>query len=142
MRKDVKLGFAIGGVLLAVLIVYVLVISGGDNKPNDVSLVTSDSQTNQTDSAGGSKSSKDDKSAPAGAKKHHNSSGDAQQPPVVAAPAPVPSMPNDDPFKNTASATPSVGGTGTAMATPKEDPVKPPTRDDKWSAALNTGKLP
>jgi hypothetical protein len=29
MRKDVKLGFTIGGVLLAVLIVYVLVISSG-----------------------------------------------------------------------------------------------------------------
>src|SRR5262245_38945702 len=33
MRKDVKLGFAIGGVLLAVLIVYVLVVPGSDNKP-------------------------------------------------------------------------------------------------------------
>lgn len=30
MRKDVKLGFAIGGVLLAVLIVYVLVVPGSD----------------------------------------------------------------------------------------------------------------
>ena len=29
MRNDVKLGFAIGGVLLAVLIVYVLVVPGG-----------------------------------------------------------------------------------------------------------------
>jgi nucleoid-associated protein YgaU len=32
MRKDVKLGFAIGGVLLAVLIVYVLVVPGGGDK--------------------------------------------------------------------------------------------------------------
>jgi nucleoid-associated protein YgaU len=31
MRNDVKLGFAIGGVLLAVLIVYVLVVPGGSN---------------------------------------------------------------------------------------------------------------
>ena len=32
MRKDVKLGFAIGGVLLAVLIVYVLVVPGGGDQ--------------------------------------------------------------------------------------------------------------
>src|SRR3954470_23169063 len=106
MRKDVKLGFAIGGVLLAVLIVYVLVISGGDNKPNDVSLVTSDSQTNQTDSGGANKSSKDDKSVTAGAKKHHTGSGDVQTPVVAApTPAPAPATPSDDPFKNTASST-------------------------------------
>src|SRR5689334_1009108 len=29
MRKDVKIGFAIGGVLVAVLVVYVLAVSGG-----------------------------------------------------------------------------------------------------------------
>src|SRR3954470_607391 len=33
MRKDVKLGFAIGGVLLAVLIVYVLVVPGSEKTP-------------------------------------------------------------------------------------------------------------
>ena len=32
MRKDVKLGFAVGGVLLAVLIVYVLVVPGGKDQ--------------------------------------------------------------------------------------------------------------
>ena len=32
MRKDVKLGFAIGGVLLAVLIVYVIAVSGSSDK--------------------------------------------------------------------------------------------------------------
>ena len=35
MRNDVKLGFAVGGVLLAVLIVYVLVVPGG-NTPRQV----------------------------------------------------------------------------------------------------------
>ena len=34
MRNDVKLGFAIGGVLLAVLIVYVLVVPGGSSSTN------------------------------------------------------------------------------------------------------------
>lgn len=39
MRKEVKLGFAIGGVLLAVLFIYVLVISSGPPvKDRDVSL--------------------------------------------------------------------------------------------------------
>src|SRR5437870_1612393 len=36
MRNDVKLGFAVGGVLLAVLIAYVLVVPGG-NTPRQVS---------------------------------------------------------------------------------------------------------
>jgi nucleoid-associated protein YgaU len=33
MRKDVKLGFAVGGILIAVLVVYVLVVSGESGKP-------------------------------------------------------------------------------------------------------------
>ena len=37
MRNDVKLGFAIGGVLLAVLIVYVLVVPGGSSQPKKMS---------------------------------------------------------------------------------------------------------
>jgi nucleoid-associated protein YgaU len=49
MRKDVKLGFAIGGVLLAVLIVYVLVVPGGGDKR--LSSATGDAQ--QTQSGGG-----------------------------------------------------------------------------------------
>jgi nucleoid-associated protein YgaU len=43
MRKDVKLGFAIGGVLLAVLVVYVLVVSGSDPGSEPVSLATGES---------------------------------------------------------------------------------------------------
>jgi nucleoid-associated protein YgaU len=41
LRKDVKLGFAIGGIMLAVVIVYVLVVPSGDKK--GVSVVTDDS---------------------------------------------------------------------------------------------------
>lgn len=46
MRKDVKLGFAIGGILLAVMIVYATAISGNDpvKKPAGVSLVTTGDQ--------------------------------------------------------------------------------------------------
>ena len=97
MRKDVKLGFAIGGVLLAVVIVYVLVVSGGDNKTTQVALTTQD-----TSSAG-------DKSAP-------------------------PAAETTDPFKST----PTVAAPTTA---PANESAKSPS-DDKWAAALNTGKLP
>lgn len=43
MRKEAKIGFAVGGVLLAVLVVYVLVISGGEDRPaaDQVTLATS-----------------------------------------------------------------------------------------------------
>src|SRR3954468_19955772 len=34
MRKEVKLGFAVGGVLLAVIVVYVVAVGGGNNKPS------------------------------------------------------------------------------------------------------------
>jgi nucleoid-associated protein YgaU len=43
LRKDVKLGFIIGGVMLAVVIVYVLVVPGGDKK--NVGFVNDESQT-------------------------------------------------------------------------------------------------
>jgi nucleoid-associated protein YgaU len=50
LRKDVKLGFAIGGIMLAVVIVYVLVVPNGDRK--NVSVVNDDTQaTGKTDSA-------------------------------------------------------------------------------------------
>src|SRR5688500_5357966 len=51
MRKDVKLGFAIGGVLLAVLIVYVLVVPGGRDKR--LSSATGEDGTQQADGGAG-----------------------------------------------------------------------------------------
>ena len=49
MRKDVKLGFAIGGVLLAVLIVYVLVVPGGGDKR----VASATGEGSQTDNGSG-----------------------------------------------------------------------------------------
>ena len=49
MRKDVKLGFAIGGVLLAVLIVYVLVVPGGGDKR----VASATGESSQTDNGSG-----------------------------------------------------------------------------------------
>lgn len=45
MRKDVKLGFAIGGVMLAVLIVYVLVVPGGTDQRLSQAVNGTSSQT-------------------------------------------------------------------------------------------------
>jgi nucleoid-associated protein YgaU len=55
MRKDVKLGLAVGGVLLAVLVVYVLVVPGNNTSPQtaEVSVDGSDAYANGGDSAGG-----------------------------------------------------------------------------------------
>jgi nucleoid-associated protein YgaU len=47
LRKDVKLGFAIGGIMLAVVVVYVLVVPSGEKK--NVGVVTDDSQSAKTD---------------------------------------------------------------------------------------------
>lgn len=60
MRKDVKLGFAIGGVLLAVLVVYVLVISGTDSKPEEISLAKPDYQAAPVEAADSSTQKADD----------------------------------------------------------------------------------
>jgi nucleoid-associated protein YgaU len=43
MRKEVRLGLAIGGVLLAVLVVYLLVVTAGSDTPQQVTLDTSSS---------------------------------------------------------------------------------------------------
>ncbi|HVT90752.1 MAG TPA: LysM peptidoglycan-binding domain-containing protein [Tepidisphaeraceae bacterium] len=42
MRKDVKLGFAIGGILLSVLVVYALISSQGQATPEAIQLSTTD----------------------------------------------------------------------------------------------------
>jgi nucleoid-associated protein YgaU len=39
MRKDVQIGFAVGGIFVAILIVYVLAVSGGKKKSEKVALV-------------------------------------------------------------------------------------------------------
>lgn len=42
MRKEVKLGFAIGGILLAVLFVYMMAVSGDSSPQDPVTLATND----------------------------------------------------------------------------------------------------
>ena len=51
LRKDVKLGFAIGGVMLAVVVVYVLVVPNND-RSKTANLVTEDTQGTTTVNSG------------------------------------------------------------------------------------------
>ena len=46
MRKDVKLAFVVGGILISVLVVYVLVVPGGQKRPDQqaVTLDTTDTK--------------------------------------------------------------------------------------------------
>lgn len=100
MRKEVKLGFAIGGVVLAVLFVYVLVISSGPPQKKNVSLATPElspaspeqsSPSNPTDAATGAKSDSDSTAA-------NNPANPPASDPASAAPggAPSPADPNSD----------------------------------------------
>lgn len=91
MRNDVKLGFAIGGVLLAVLIVYVLVVPGG-TQAKKVSQGAGNSTVARTDAG---------KTTPAGAEKvslEPVQSGSATTSPAVPPPLPE-TAEKTDPFE-------------------------------------------
>src|SRR5438034_4514671 len=47
MRKDVKLAFVVGGILIAVLVVYVLLVPGKTDRPQPVTLDTTPSKLDQ-----------------------------------------------------------------------------------------------
>src|SRR5205814_1414381 len=47
MRKDVKLAFVVGGILIAVLVVYVLLVPGKSDRPKPVTLETTPSKLDQ-----------------------------------------------------------------------------------------------
>src|SRR5581483_2043672 len=113
MRKDVKLAFAVGGILISVLIVYVLVVPGGEKRAADKQTVTLDQ---------GDKPAPADKTAPApepekladASKPAETATAD--QKPAEAAPTTKPT----DPF---------------ASAGDKD-------KEDAWMLALNRGSVP
>jgi nucleoid-associated protein YgaU len=120
MRKDVKLGFAIGGILLAVLIVYVLVVPGGKDQR----------LTSASDQATAAKSRND-----AGVKL------EPVNPPPAVAPAtqPVPGnnvAAGDPPAAPPVTVTPSAGSATDPFA--PDPPVAAANRKDvDWSKLLN-----
>jgi nucleoid-associated protein YgaU len=125
MRKDVKLGFAIGGVLLAVLVVYVLVVSGTDAPTDPVTLVTGDESAAQT-------------AVPPEKK--------IEEPaPVAVDPAPAApeqtikptTTPSETPAEN--KVTDPFGPVASASDAASDDMAKP---QDAWATALNSGNWP
>ena len=125
MRKDVKLGFAIGGVLLAVLIVYVLVVPGGGDKR----LATSDGKS-QAD--GGGKGVSLEPVTPAHPATQPTPGGPVAGGPPTAPPTNFtpPAGGGTDPFVEQ----PSNGGGGDAVASSK-------TKDVDWSKLLNDSQM-
>lgn len=123
-RKDVKIGLAIGGILLAVVIVYMLSSPG---KQGGVELVKSDST---------------DTSTPAPAPAPDAEASPAQTP----APADSTPVPAKTP-QNTATAGTQTQGGGAAPA-PESAPAgasavkSAAAGPDPWATALNTGNLP
>jgi nucleoid-associated protein YgaU len=129
IRKDVKLGFAIGGVLLAVLVVYVLVGTGGEERGqnNGAGIVTEDT----SQSSVGSHTAGPPNNAPTNSHDVHpptNATGaaaDASRGGAAVPPATDTSLPP-------------------ATPTPKPEVAAQEQRDpnrDLWGKALNEGQL-
>jgi len=132
MRKDVKLGFAIGGVLLAVLVVYVLVGTGSSSNdhPTGAGIVTED-----TSGKTGTPKVADLRSPKVGEVSHPAPIGNDNNANLTAGNSP-------------SSSTPATGGPTTAPANPgiananPADPNKPrDANNDLWDTALNSGQL-
>ena len=121
MRKDVKLGFTIGGVLLAVLIVYVLIISSGPQQKNssDISLAKAPSTAGHDPGGAGEAQ----QPGPGGAVKDN-----AEQKPAGDA-ATI------DPFKTSIPGTTDEKPAASGAANSAAD------EHDAWSRALNTGTI-
>ena len=116
MRKDVKIGFVVGGILVAVLIAVALVSGPKKTPPNGAELVGSgtplDQQTNPQEAP----------PSPADASAARSAEG--------AAPAPAGNKPGD-PFTQT--------GSGSTALAQNETKKADGTAEDKWMLALNNG---
>ena len=126
MRKDVRIGFAIGGVLLAVLIVYGLVTSGPNPRDNEVTLAPDDP-------GAAAQSANGQKPAPA-----NGTSGATN--PQTSAPSGASDPVTSGTVERGASATGTNGGAGPLASNPQTNsPTTAPA--DKWERALTTGAL-
>jgi nucleoid-associated protein YgaU len=127
MRKDVKAGLAIGGVLLAVVVVYVLVGTGNHTEPNGAGIVTED--TSGVSSAGNTSKPNDSiKSDPV------PPVADSSKPTHDVAP---PTIKSDPPAPTTGPSVTSKGATDAiASAAVAHD-----ANSDLWDKTLTTGQL-
>jgi nucleoid-associated protein YgaU len=142
MRKDVRIGFAIGGVLLAVLIVYGLVTSGPNPRNNEVTLAPDDPAAG----GGAGSASRADQKQSSDANKPQPGSGTssgAAQPGERAGQRDLtggnaPTAGADRPT-GTNAGNGSASGSGNGSVAAKAPPTTGPT--DKWERALNHGVL-
>src|SRR5689334_10515889 len=116
VRKDVKLGFIIGGVLLLVVVVYALLATG--DKKKGAQLTKVDPNAVAPDSSIDSKT---------------GSNTDAQSEPPPPAPETPVAEKND---KETPAAATQ------AVAKPSDPFAAGPKEDDRWLMALNHGQMP
>src|SRR5205814_732280 len=118
MRKDVKVGFVVGGILVAVLIAVALV--SGPKKP----------PAGGADLASGENSSGDQSTAPGNAAPSAADTSAARS-----AEGPSPTTSPSDPFKPSDATV--------AQANPTEPKrSSEPSAEDKWMMALNNGVMP
>src|SRR5437867_5077757 len=119
MRKDVKIGFVVGGILVAVLIAVALV--SGPKKPpaTGADLTAGENSDPSTTTAG----------APSAADTSAARSAEAPSPTTA------PSDRSADPFKP--------GDATVAQANPSDaKKSSEPSAEDKWMMALNNGVMP
>lgn len=114
MRKDVKLAFVVGGILIAVLVVYVLLVPGKSDRPAPVTLETTPSRLDKLDQPAPATPEKAQKVAekPAEPAKHTETAREEKK-------SADPTTKPTDPFA-------SAGGDET----------------DKWTLALSRGTVP
>ena len=123
MRKDAKLAFIVGGILISILVVYVLVVPGGRKKPKAVTF----------DDGGAKSASRLNETKPPVTDKPADVKTDA-----LKTDAPKSDAPKTDVAKND---TPKVENT---PATKPTDPFASAkgADEDKWMLALNHGTVP
>jgi nucleoid-associated protein YgaU len=124
VRKDVKLGFIIGGVLLAVVVVYVLVASGDNGKKKGAELTKLDPSQIAPTQANTDASSE-------------SASNNAQTGDVT------PPAPQQPVAQNQQPTAPDQAKPSDAVAKNTNDPFAANSKDDdRWLMALNHGQMP
>jgi trimeric autotransporter adhesin len=144
LRKDVRFGLTIGGVLLAVLVVYILVLSRGGEKakPGDVTIVTDNGDGSGKAANGGAATPAPNTGSPGVSMVE---TGGGQTPAATPAPndnsnavTPAPT-PDASAASNGNGASASAASNGTAAS--NGGAAAPAGSNDKWATMLETGML-
>lgn len=141
MRKDVKLGFAIGGVLLAVVVVYALVGTGNKDASNGGAGIVTEEPSAKNPADGATADAKNPASKPESAKTEPTTSPSS----LADANRPAPPTESQPPATAPANGTNSAAGAATdsiaslALHNPADAAHDP--NSDLWDKALNTGEL-